>query len=108
MFRYNLRKMRDDERFNLSLSQVTGRLKYKTLIEPKGNPQENEQITFFPIMDIFHGKKRRILQIKNGKIVGRYPTIVMASYHSGVGRTNIRKVLSGDGQSSGGYEWKYE
>lgn len=33
-YRYNTRKMRDDERFRLAISNTKGRLKYKNLIKP--------------------------------------------------------------------------
>ena len=35
-FRYNLRKMKDNERFDLSLSKIEGRLSYKSLLAAKG------------------------------------------------------------------------
>jgi hypothetical protein len=106
-FRYNFRKMKDHERFNFSLKQVEGRLKYKTLIDKsKGNGYD--QITFFPMMTEIHGNKRRVLQIKNGEVIGRYPTIAEAARYNGLSRTHIRRVLLSQLNHHGGYEWKYE
>ena len=108
MFRYNLRKMTDTERFNLSLTQIEGRLKYKDLKAFKGNPNENEQVTFFPIMETKHGNKKSVLQFKNGQLVGKYPTIIEASRQTGIAPDMIRRVLKGIKHTTSGYEWKYE
>jgi transposase-like protein len=40
-FRYNTRKIKDSERFTLSLGQLNGRLKYKDLISEKESPKED-------------------------------------------------------------------
>jgi transposase-like protein len=109
MYRYNFRKMKDTGRFIMSLGKSNGRLKYKNLIASKGDPHENITVTFAPtMMEKFYGNKKRVLQIKNGEIVGRYPTISEASRSTGLSRERIRDVIKGKRVSHGGYEWKYE
>jgi transposase-like protein len=99
-FRYNLRKMKDYERFNLSLTKMEGRLSYKNLVL---TPKE-ETLT----QTIRKGFKIPVLAIRNGEVVARYESIKEAARMTGVDETNIHRVLKGKRYTSGGFEWRYE
>jgi hypothetical protein len=46
-------------------------------------------------MEAKHGKKPSVLQFKDGQLVGKYPTIIEASRHTGIAPSMIRRVLKG-------------
>ena len=108
MFRYNLRKMTDADRFKFSLSKVNGRLTYKDLInahEPLKlttkisiNPDDNKRV---------QGEKQAVYQLFDGEIVGRFNTLKEAAEMTGVKRQNISRVLKGLKITTGGYQWIY-
>jgi hypothetical protein len=104
-FRYNLRKMKDAERFNFSLTQIEGRLTYKHLVERT----KEESIDIQPIVvPEKWTRDRTILQIKDGKIVATFKTIASAAKAIGVKDPSLRQALTGKSKSCGGYEWRYE
>lgn len=106
MFRYNLRKMTDAERFNLSLSQVEGRLKYKVLTDKsKGNGKD--QITFEPKEQV-KLKINAVIQYKDGKEIARFKSVPEAVKATNCKSASIYRVLKGIKNTTGGYEWKYE
>lgn len=49
---------------------------------------------------------RAVLQIKDGKIVNRFSSRIMAEKLTGVDAGNIGAVCSGNRRSAGGYEWR--
>lgn len=110
MFRYNLRKMGDAERFNFCLTKITGRLKWKSLVtDTKGDGYD--QVTVYPMATIRKANKPFVLQINmDGEVVGRYATILEAAKHNNLDHSHIRKVILGnDGRkTTGGFYWKYE
>lgn len=103
MFRYNFRKIKDHERFNLSLTKVEGRLTYKHLIRKPGTTLEDA-----PFEVMRKGFRRPVIQLKNGEVIGRYESISDAARLTGAKKQNIHRVLSGKKQTTGGFEWKYE
>ena len=107
-YRYNTRKMNDGQRFELCLTQLAGRLSYKELIKETELTNETTIAPALPEQIIGKaGIKRAIYQIKDGKIVAQYPSILEAAKITGVKRQRISRVLLGIRKSSGGYEWKY-
>jgi hypothetical protein len=106
-FRYNLRKMKDADRFILALIKAPGRLKYKDLIL---SPAPKIEITIpTPQIKIEGGNGRKIavLQIKNGEVIAQYPSIKEAAQINNLDPAKIRLVLLGQRHSTGGFEWKY-
>jgi len=106
-FRYNLRKMKDAERFIWALKKAPGRLRYKELIL---SPDPKIEITI-PTPNIKYegtkGKKVAISQIKNGEVIATYPSISAAAKATNLHPVGIRRVVTGLRSSCGGYEWKY-
>ena len=106
MFRYNLRKMQDAERFIYSLSQIEGRLDYRTLTDKtKGDGQDIVTVT--PNLQIRRNEKRIIVQSdRNGNIIATYPSITAAAKITSIDKGNISQVLRGKKNSAGGFIWK--
>jgi hypothetical protein len=102
-FRYNLRKMKDNERFNVSLTQTEGRLTYRHLV---GHSTIITEETISQTMR--KGFRRPVIALKNGEAVCRYNSISEAARLTGAKKQNIHRVLVGKKQTHNGYEWKYE
>jgi hypothetical protein len=105
MFRYNLRKMSDTERFNLSLSNVNGRLDYRTLVK-KTPGNGYEQVTFEPKIAV--RENRIVIQLKNGVEIARFKNPSEAARLTGCKSASIHRILKGKKKTTGGFEWKYE
>ena len=106
MFRYNLRKMKDADRFTLSLNNLTGRLTYKELINteaPANNPSPKQINAELYIK----GKHRPIIQLKDDEVLANYKSIAEASRVTGIENSMIRKVLRGEANQTKGFQWKY-
>ncbi len=104
-FRYNTRKLTDPNRFIYSFSLVEGRLKYKDLIADK----EHEQVILGDQI-ITRGRHHRsvaVIQMKDGKELQTFPSIVTAALATGINRRTINNVLKGKQRKAGGYNWKY-
>lgn len=110
MFRYNLRDMKDADRFKLSLSMVEGRLTYKDLINSPTPVKAPSKITV-PIIDRTtlnaKVKGRPVCQLFDGEIVGQFDSIKQAHEITGISLQNISKVLRGLRPTTGGYQWIY-
>lgn len=106
-FRYNLRKMTDPDRFIYALRKIGGRLDYKTLIASPLPKIELRATLPALIMEKQGGKGIPVLQLKNGQIIGRYPSIKEAALINKIDPAKIRRVLLGEKRSTGGYQWKY-
>ena len=107
MFRYNLRKMKDSERFTFSLSMIEGRLAYKSLVQTNtdmfnisDNRTENQS-------NYVKGKRRPVIQLKNGEIVAQYNSVADAAKGTGIIASSISRVLKGWRMKAHGYEFKY-
>ena len=99
MYRYNLRKMTDGDRFKYCLTHTEGRLTWNALV----NKKPVEAIT--PAIEITIDKGLGVCQIKNGKVIGTFESIYQAEQMTGI--DNIGRVLSGKRKMAGGYNWKY-
>ncbi|MGC4037037.1 MAG: IS1595 family transposase [Chitinophagaceae bacterium] len=99
MYRYNSRKIKDVERFALSLKNAEGRLRYVTLTKKDAAISNPLPVHNYPA--------GTILQIKDGEIVGTYTKLKEAAQAVGVNTGTIWKVLKGLKKSSKGYQWKY-
>lgn len=106
-FRYNLRKMKDADRFTLALQVCNGRLDYKTLVAAPGPKIELTMEMPQIVIDTMQGKKIAVLQLKKGEVIARYESLADAGRAVGVSPEQIKKVLKGERKSSAGYQWKY-
>lgn len=105
MYRYNLRKMTDVQRFNYAMTNVEGRLKYKTLISAPDNKPAltNKNKT----VEYIKGKHKAVAQIFDGNIVAEFPSTAEAARQTGLYPADIRRVLQGKRVTTKGYQWKY-
>lgn len=106
MYRYNLRKMTDADRFNITLMNVEGRLTYKELISTPVPERNNVNPLNNGIKGV-SGKQRAIYQLFDGEIVGRFESGKQAEQQTGIKAYNISKVLHGKKATTGGYQWIY-
>lgn len=100
-YRYNSRKMKDAERFTMSIGSVECRLRYKTLIAAPAN-----LILEMPIRNYINNGKG-IFQMKDGEILGHFTSAAEAGKATGLDRANIRRVCKGKALTLGGFEWCY-
>lgn len=104
MFRYNLRKMGDTERFTFSLTQLEGRLTYKHLIR---TPEAIAEQAAFVRVGV--REARPVIQLtKKGEFVARFNSIQEAARMTNNDAAHIHRVLNGKRKSTGGFTWKYE
>lgn len=106
MFRYNLRGINDTARFKYSLTQINGRLTWKHLVKkdetPVYTPTRNEYIP-----QNTQGKARQIVQLKDGVVIGTYPSARAAGIAIGITYVLILEVLKGKKVTTHGFEFKY-
>ena len=110
MYRYNFRKMKDSDRFNLSLTQTEGRLTWKKLVDkPNETPESKIQISFNPdVTQLSHKKNARpVVQLLNDEVIATFKTMLEAEAKTGIKWQNISRVVRGKKKSTGGYHWKY-
>lgn len=100
MYRYNTRKLKDAERFSLSLQQCAGRLDYKTLTTKPVIYEETKTVHK-------KGEKRPIVQCLNGQFIAQFSSMAEAEKTTGVKAHSIWKVLHGKRGTSGCFEWYY-
>lgn len=103
MYRYNSRKLKDADRFTLSLKRSEGRLTYKDLVA-RIEPVQNVD-TDYP--EYIAGNGKPVYQLKDGIVIQRYESIKQASKVTGLDNSTIRKVLKGINKTTGGFGWKY-
>jgi len=107
-YRYNTRKMKDGNRFEMSLTNLTGRLPYKELIKDTGLTSE---VVIAPSLQPLNlnpkVKGRPVVQLRDGKVIAQYPSVVEAEKATGIIHQSIFKALKGLRNYAGGYEWKY-
>lgn len=104
-FRYNSRKLKDAERFSLSLRNVEGGPTYKDLVN-KGIPVYPVNISQ-PITDENKGVQRAVVQLQDGVIINQFEGINDAARQTGITRILILRVLKGQRKSAHDFEWKY-
>jgi len=106
-FRYNLRKMKDADRFTLALQACNGRLDYKTLIAAPGPKVELTMNIPNVVVSTTSGRKVPVQQISNGVVIAEYASMADAGRAVGIKADHIGRVLKGQRLTAGGYGWKY-
>jgi len=100
MFRYNLRKVPDMQRFIYSLKLTEGRLTWKALTQPVGT-ENNNQVTKVIV------RIKPVYQMLNGEIVAKFDSIKEASIATGINKASIARVAAGIRKNAGGFQWVY-
>jgi hypothetical protein len=105
-FRYNTRSMKDPSRFTLTLQNVEGRLKWKDLT---AKTEAETAVIEIPEKKILAAKQhgRPVYQLKNGKVIGYYPTMNDAAEAAGCNQSKISQCCNGKRRVTGGFGWKY-
>lgn len=106
-YRYNTRKAKEGNRFEDSLTRIETRLSWKQLTKDNGLTAKAIIEPDIPKIKVKQGEQHEVLQILEGEVVGRYPSIKVASQQTGVGATTISKAVRGKRVVAGGYQWKY-
>lgn len=107
VFRYNMRKMTDADRFTYSLGLIEGRLTYKKLIDNK-KPTEVILLPRNTRSDENKGKHNRtVVQFKDGQPIAQYKSVTEASRQTNIDSSLIRLVLIGKMITTHGFQWKY-
>ncbi|MGN6603739.1 MAG: IS1595 family transposase [Ginsengibacter sp.] len=107
-YRYNTRKLKDGERFEMCLSNIAGKLSYKDLIkETDLSPYVLINPVLPPLELTSKMRGRPVCQIKNNKIIAQYPSVIAASKATGIEKTSIARVARGLRKSTHGFVWKY-
>ena len=108
-FRYNNRKIKDADRFALTMTKVDGHLFYKDLVNaPKperGTSLIGQQSNNLNGSTI--GVNKPVYQLFDGEIIATYTSIIQASQMTGIRPNYISKVLRGEQATTNGYQWKY-
>lgn len=99
-YRYNLRKMKDAERFNLTMENLTGRLKWKDLVNTPSPIQ-------IEVPEKPKNRYKGVFQVLDGEVIAHYKTAAAAEKATGIDRMNIRNVCNDKRKSAGGYDWFY-
>ncbi|MEI9955142.1 MAG: transposase [Ferruginibacter sp.] len=99
-YRYNSRKIKDADRFVLSLNRIEGRLTYKALIAAV-SPKK------IVLQEKPANRYKGVIQLSGDEIVGQYKSIEAAAKATGFNKTNIGKVCKGLRKSAGGFDWIY-
>jgi len=99
-YRYNSRKIKDADRFVLSLNRIEGRLTYKALIAAVSPKQ-------VVLKEKPANRYKGVIQLSGDEIVGHYKSVQAAAQATGFNKTNIAKVCKGIRKSAGGFDWIY-
>ncbi|MBS1510691.1 MAG: IS1595 family transposase [Bacteroidetes bacterium] len=99
-YRFNSRKIKDADRFTLTMGRIAGRLTYKALIA--ATVPKEITLTEKPA-----NRNKGVIQLLDGEIIGQYSSTKQAAKITGFSRTNIAKVCKGIRKSAGGYDWIY-
>jgi transposase-like protein len=109
MYRYNLRKMTDADRFRITLNNIEGRLTYKELINTPTIEKSNTKLEYGQVDAGLNAKikGRPVYQLFDGEIVGSFKSIKEAAELTGLQAPLISRVLRGVKATTGGYQWIY-
>lgn len=97
MYRYNSRKMKDADRFTMSLSRIEGRLDYKTLVAAKAPIYVPPKV---------NRKNKPVMQLQGDEVIATFPSIIEASKAVGVKPDYISLCARGLRKKAGGYKWE--
>ena len=100
-YRYNSRKLKDADRFKISLQSIEGRLTYKALVAPEIEPVIPAD------MEGTFNRGKGIFQLKDSEIIAHFQTLGSAVKITGVHSRSIRKCCKGEKKSAGGFQWVY-
>ncbi|MEO6453238.1 MAG: IS1595 family transposase [Ginsengibacter sp.] len=107
-YRYNTRHLVDGQRFETSLTNITGRLSYKELIKKTDLSSDVLIAPDLPEMVFVRRRNERpVLQLKDGIVIAQFPSIREAEKVTGIKNQRISSVLKGHQRSTGGFQWKY-
>jgi transposase-like protein len=107
-YRYNLREMKEGERFEYTLGRLEGKLSWKELTKDNGATAETIiEPELPPIKLRLQGKKAPIRQMLNGVEIARFPSIKAASVATGICASSIGHAVRGERKSVQGYQWKF-
>ncbi|MBL7703833.1 MAG: IS1595 family transposase [Ferruginibacter sp.] len=99
-YRYNSRKVKDADRFNITMENIEGRLTYKTLIAAP-----------IPVQVEMPSKPKNrhkgVFQVKDGEIIAHYRNVHVAAKETGLRSGNIHRVCNSQRKSAGGFDWIY-
>jgi transposase-like protein len=107
MFRYNLRKMKDANRFTYSLQNIEGRLKYKHLIQKDDKDSFTALEKTVQPIERKKGQHWPIQQILHGEVIATFKTVVEAQQVTGIAASMIRRVLLAKKYTTHGYQFRY-
>jgi hypothetical protein len=99
-YRYNSRKIKDADRFTLTMGRIEGRLTYKALISAV-NPKQ------IVLKEKPTNRYKGVIQLSGDEIIGQYKSVQAAAQATGFNKTNIAKVCKGIRKSAGGFDWIY-
>ncbi|NOT91039.1 IS1595 family transposase [Ferruginibacter sp.] len=97
-YRFNSRKIKDADRFTLTMGRLEGRLTYKNLIQAEIPTQ----------IELTERPKNRycgVIQLKDGEIIAHYKSIKEAAKMTNINRGGISRACSGQRPSAGGFDW---
>lgn len=108
-YRYNSRKQKDGDRFEIGLSKIETKLSWKELTKDNGFTSQTIIEPELPVEIVSgrQGTKKSIAQILNGVVVATFGSVVAAENITKIKQQNISRVLRGLRKSTGGYKWKY-
>jgi len=110
-YRYNSRKIKDGDRFTLTLSKVDGKLPYRVLVSKPKPKQTNSLIGSHikgnRMSSIAVGALKPVYQLFDGEIVAQYESLTQASEMTGIAKQSISKALNGWVATTKGYQWKF-
>lgn len=99
-YRYNLRKMKDADRFTLTMGKLIGRLTWNDLVSTPVPVQ-------IEMTDKPKNRYKGVFQVVEGEVIAHYKTAAEAEKATGIDRMNIRNVCNNKRKSAGGYDWFY-
>jgi transposase-like protein len=99
-FRYNSKKVKDNNRFEMAVASVNGRLRYKDLIAA---PVTTEIL----MPDKPKNRYKGVFQVLDGEVIAHFTSTKQAQEMTGVNRTAIIRVCNNNRKAAGGFNWVY-
>ena len=98
-YRFNSRKITDSDRFNLSLQQVEGRLRYETLIaatKPENRLKKASKAY----------RTKPVIKRLNDEVIEIYPGMAIAARANKLALSGIQQAIR-NGIKCGGFNWEF-